>query len=195
MFFRRRSVDFDADLCYIEFRRADSNRRLFSIAVRGFRRMRLETARTPVFQEKTVPNGTRLAGWAALTQALAISAPVRQPTCVSEQYVSGSRREEGAWAIFDKRYWPGENFADHLTFAIRHEDIDILILKRVFEAVPRAEVEAFVRAEPTAMPVRRAWYLYETLTGRTLDVDDAPRAVAVDLLDAAAYFTGKPRPS
>lgn len=157
--------------------------------------MRLETARGPVFQEKTVPNGARLAGWAALTHALTISAPVRRPSCVSEQYVGGSRREEGAWVIFDKRYWPGETFADHLTFAIRHEYIDLLILKRVFEAMPQAEVEAFVRAEPAAMPVRRTWYLYETLTGRTLDADDAPRAVAVDLLDPRLYFTGKPRPS
>ena len=164
------------------------------MGVRVFRLMKLET-RTPIFQEQTVPNGARLAGWAALTQALAISAPVRRPSCVSEQYVSGSRRKERAWVIFDKRYWPGETFADHLTFAIRHEDIDLLILKRVFEAVPQAEVEAFVRAEPAAMPVRRAWYLYETLTGRTLNVDDAPRAVAVDLLDSRAYFTGKPRPS
>src|SRR5205823_11728463 len=55
------------------------------------------------------------------------------------------------------------------------------------------EVEALVRAAPTGIPVRRAWYLYETLTGRTLEVNDAPRAVAVDLLDPKAYFTGQPR--
>lgn len=157
--------------------------------------MRLETAYGPVFQEKTVPRGARLAGWAALTHTLAISAPVRWPSCVSEQYVGGSRREEGAWVIFDKRYWPGETFADHLTFAIRHVYMDLLILKRVFEAVPQAEVEAFVRAEPAATPVRRAWYLYETLTGRTLDADDAARGVAVDVLDPRLYFTGKLRPS
>jgi Fic/DOC family protein len=157
--------------------------------------MRLETAPMAVFQEKTVPNGTRLAGLAALTRALAVPAPVRRPGCVSEQYISGSRREEGAWIVFDKRYWPGETFADHLTFALRHETIDLLILKRIFQAVPQAQVEALVRAQATAMPVRRAWYLYEALTGRTLDVDDAPRAVAVDLLDTKTYFTGKPRPS
>jgi hypothetical protein len=66
-------------------------------------------------------------------------------------------------------------------------------MKRIFEAVPQAEVEALVQAAPTAIPVRRAWYLYEALTGRILDVDDAPRAEAIDLLDAKAYFTGKPR--
>ena len=155
--------------------------------------MRLEAAPIAVFQEKTVPDGTRLAGWAALVQALALQAPVRRPSCVSEQHIRGSHREEGAWAVFDKRYWPGDTFADHLTFALRHEDMDFLILKRVFEAVPQAEVEAIVRAAPTGVPARRAWYLYEILTGRTLDVDDAPGAAAIDLLDPEGYFTGKPR--
>jgi len=166
---------------------------LFSIDDTEIRRMELEAAPTPVFQELLVPAGSRLAGWAALVHGLGIAAPVRRPNCVSEQYVGGSRRTEGVWTVFDKRYWPGEDVADHLTFALRHEDIDLLILKRVFEAVPQPEMEAFVRAAPTSVPVRRAWYLFETLTGRTLDAEDAPRAAAIDLLEPEAYFTGKPR--
>jgi hypothetical protein len=158
-----------------------------------FRRMRLKQPSFPIFQEKTVPSGAKLAGWAALAHAFAIPAPVRRPCCVSDQYVRGSRRPEGAWAVFDKRYWPGETFADHLTFALRHEDIDLLIVKRVFEAAPPIEIEAMVRAAPTGMPARRAWYLYELLTGRTLDVDDAPTAPAIDLLGPKVYFTGHPR--
>jgi hypothetical protein len=81
----------------------------------------------------------------------------------------------------------------NLTFALRHEDIDLPILKRAFEAVPAAEIEAIVHAAPSGIPARRAWYLYEVLTGRTLDVDDAPAAAAIDLLDPKTYFTGKPR--
>jgi hypothetical protein len=155
--------------------------------------MRFAPAPIAVFQEKAAPDGTRLVGWAALAQALALRAPVRRPSCVSEQHVRGSHREEGAWTVFDKRYWPGDTFADHLTFALRHEDIDLLILKRLFEAVPQAEVEVIVRSAPTGIRARRAWYLYEILTGRTLDVDDAPGAAAIDLLEPDAYFTGKPR--
>src|SRR6266496_818493 len=33
------------------------------------------------------------------------------------------------------------------------------------------------------------------MTGRTLDVADGPTAAAIDLLDAEAYFTGRPRVS
>ena len=136
---------------------------------------------------------TRLAGWAALVRTLALPVPVRRPSCVSEQHISGSRREAGAWTVFDKRYWPGDTFTDHLTFALRHEQIDLLILKRAFQAVPAGEVEAFARSAPPGTAARRAWYLYETLTGRTLSVDDAPKAAAIDLLEPEAYFTGKPR--
>jgi hypothetical protein len=158
-----------------------------------FRPMELSNEPTAVFQERTVPAGARLAGWAALVHSLKIQAPVRHPSFVSEQHIRGSRREEGVGTLFDKRYWPGESFADHLTFALRHEEIDLLILNRVFEAVPPAEVEAFVGAAPTGAVARRAWYLYEILTGRTLDIEDAPIAAAVDLLDPEAYFTGKPK--
>jgi hypothetical protein len=155
--------------------------------------MPLDTSPVDVFQEAAVPVGTRLAGWALLAQSFSLAAPVRKPSCVSEQHVRGSDREERAWRVFDKRYWPGDTFTDHLTFALRHEPIDLLVLKRLFEAAPKSEVEAFVRAKPTGSPARRAWFLYEALTGRTLDVADAPKVAAVDLLDRDAYFTGQPR--
>ncbi len=155
--------------------------------------MRLEQSPITIFQEKAIPAATRLAGWAALVQAFAIAAPVRRPYCVSDRHIRDSHREEGDWTVFDKRYWPGDSFADHLTFALRHEDIDLLILKRVFKALPQTEIETVIQDAPMGIPARRAWYLYETLTGHTLDVDDAPTAPAIDLLDPKKYFTGKPR--
>jgi hypothetical protein len=54
-------------------------------------------------------------------------------------------------------------------------------------------IEELVRAASTSIRVRRAWYLFEAMTGRTLDVEDAPRVATVDLLDPQGYFTGKPR--
>ncbi|MGA2144953.1 MAG: Fic family protein [Bryobacteraceae bacterium] len=155
--------------------------------------MKRKIPRTDIFQEKVVPHDTKPAGWAFLSRTLGIAAPVRRPSCVSDQHVGGSRREEGRWSVFDKRYWPGDTLADHLGFALRHENLDLLILKRVFKAVPRSRIEAMVRTAPAGIPARRAWYLYEILTGRTLDVDDAPTAAAIDLLDPEAYFVGKPR--
>ena len=155
--------------------------------------MHLGPTPAKIFQEKTIPEGVRLAGLAALVQMLDLPVPVRRPSGVSEQHINGSRRDQGAWTVFDKRYWPADTFADHVTFALRHEDIDLLILKRAFEVVPQSEIEAMVRDAPTGIAARRAWYLCELLTGRTIDVDDAPNSSAIDLLESKAYFTGRPR--
>lgn len=155
--------------------------------------MRLELGPPLTFQGTNLPAGTKLAGLSALAHALAIRSPVRQLRCVSENYVRGTQKREGPWTVFDKRYWPGDTLADHLTFALRHENIDLLILKRIFDTVPRGAIEDFVRAVVTGIPARRAWFLYETLTRRTLDVPDSPEITAIDLLDRRLYFTGTPR--
>jgi Fic/DOC family len=145
------------------------------------------------FQERTVPADTRLAGWAFLVHAFGVQAPVRHPSVVSAQHVKASRRERAGWTVFDKRYWPGESFGDQLGFALRHEDLDLLIVKRLFEALPAETVTAFIRSAPSGASNRRGWFLYEFLTGRTLDIPDAQGAGFTDLLDTRLYFTAAPR--
>jgi hypothetical protein len=146
-----------------------------------------------LFQERTVPHAGKLAGFAALIEALGVHAPLRLPSCVSDQHIGGSRREADTWLLFDKRYWPGDTLADQLIFALRHEPMDLLVLKRIFEAFPKNQLEDMIRMAPTGVHVRRAWFLYEALTTRVLDVQDAPRAAAVDILDPEEYFTAEPR--
>jgi hypothetical protein len=155
--------------------------------------MNLDQPITRIFQERIVPNGSKLAGWGLIAANLRIPAPVRRPSYVSDQHVGGSRREEAGWSIFDKRYWPGGTFADHLVFALRHEPIELLLLKRIFAAAPKSEIEAIVRDTPTGVFARRLWFLYEELTGSAIGVDDLGNVAAIDVLDPADYFTGKPR--
>lgn len=140
-----------------------------------------------------MPRGTRLVGAAALVQELGVPAPVRRPSCVSDRHVSASRRTVDLWTVFDRRYWPGDDLSGHLGFMLKHERDDLLVAKRIFDALPQAEIEKMVRAAPTAAHVRRAWFLCEAVAARTLDVEDAPRVPAVDLLDPKSYFTGRPR--
>src|SRR5688572_8082116 len=113
--------------------------------------MDLKLDAPPTFQDLLVPNGTRLAGWAALVQGLSLAAPVRSPSVVAEGHIRGSKRAEGGWTVFDKRYWPGNKVTDHLSFALRHEPIDLLILKRAFDVIPTGELTAFIRASPTGV--------------------------------------------
>jgi hypothetical protein len=50
---------------------------------------------------------------------------------------------------------------------------DPLILKRAFDAVDPVEIEKRVQAAPTGALARRLWFLYESMTGRTLDRDNS----------------------
>ena len=61
------------------------------------------------------------------------------PTC--DALVREDEFEVKRDSVFDRRYWPGDSFADHLAFILRHEDTDLLVLKRIFGAVPQAEFE------------------------------------------------------
>lgn len=99
-------------------------------------------------------------GWRAAPGSSRASAraPVRRPSAVSDQHVKASSREAVDWTIYDKRYWPGwpgDSFGDHLGFALRHENLDLLVLKRVFDAVPQDIFAVFVRGAPTGAPNRR----------------------------------------
>ncbi len=155
--------------------------------------MKLESAPPLAFQNQLVPGGTRLAGWAALVHSLGLKAPVRTPSVVADGYIKGSQRREGNWTAFDKRYWPGNAACDHLSFALRHEPLDLLILRRAFTALPKDEIAAFIRQAPTGVVTRRAWYFYEELTGTTLDIEDAGTVTAADALDPRHYFIATPR--
>lgn len=155
--------------------------------------MRLDSQSPRTFQDRLVPEGTRLAGWSAIVQGLGLAVPVRSPSVVSEAHVRGSRRSQHDWTVFDKRYAPGDTAAEQLSFALRREPIDLLILKRAFDVIPAGEIAEFVRRTPTGALARRVWFFYETLTGTPLDLENVETITSVDALDPKRYFTGAPR--
>ena len=143
-------------------------------------------------QDRTIPQGTQLVGFAALVHDLELEAPIGSACVVSEGHIRGSQRVENGWTVFDKRYWPGDDITDHVLFALRHEPIDLLILKRAFESIPAEKIKATVESTPTGALARRAWFFYETLTQQKLDLPDARSTAAVDALDSKLYFTATP---
>lgn len=143
------------------------------------------------FQDQVLPPETNLVGWAALVHELDAQAPLRLPACVSSRHVRGSVKNEAGWRVFDKRYMPEQTIQGQLTFALRREDIDLLVLKRILEKFEPSVIETWVRSEPKGSSARRAWFFYETLTGRRLNLEDASGVTAVNALDSKRYFTAK----
>ena len=97
-----------------------------------------------------MPPESTLAGLGALAHNLKIQAPLRSPlSAVSARHIKGGTRYQGVWRLYDRRYRPKPTFADHIAFAFRHENLDPLVLKRIFDAIPAREIQALVQARPS----------------------------------------------
>ena len=92
--------------------------------------------------------------------------------------------------VFPRHYEPkptGDPLA-HLEFGLKHDGVELVLLREVFTLLPVEEVLRFIVATPTGKYARKVGFLYEFLTGRTIEV----RGVAggyVPLLDPERYIT------
>ena len=91
--------------------------------------------------------------------------------------------------VYPPKYWPGETLGDHLEFALKYDGTNLALLAGLFEKVSAEEFLDFVRSKPIGKYARRLWYLYELLTGTSLQVDDLKRGNYIDLLDPDQYYT------
>jgi hypothetical protein len=97
---------------------------------------------------------------------------------------------------YPQGYMPEDSLTGHLRFALRYEPIDLGVLTAAFKTEAAArDIEAWVKSEPTGAYARRAWFLYEWLTGETLEISDAGTVVYVDALDSNLHITAKGIPS
>ena len=113
------------------------------------------------------------------------------PTVRSEA-IRGARKTRIAegWILeqYPLSYAPKDLFG-HLRFAMRYEPIDLNVLAALFEKIDHEAFEAWVKDEPVGQYTRRAWYLYEFLTGQKLDLPDVPPTGNVLILDPKLHIT------
>ena len=90
------------------------------------------------------------------------------------------------------RHQPEDTLTGHLTFALRYEGVDLGLLKKLFERVGAAEMEALIAAEPTGAYSRRLWFLYEWLLQEKLNLPDVTTGNYADVIDGTLQFPGRP---
>ncbi|MGE0278290.1 MAG: Fic family protein [Nitrospiraceae bacterium] len=121
------------------------------------------------------------------------------PSPVESFVIQGARRTEvhgrRTLEYYPRQYATEGTVAAHLRFALRHEPVDLGVLVAALKATEPAEVEAWIRAEPTGAFSRRVWFFYETFTGRTLALDDARMGNYVEALDPDRHIVGARRNS
>lgn len=145
-------------------------------------------SRSPVssFRGRALPQPAIPVGYAALIDRydLRVPLPPRLSAIVDRFRPESTER----WQLFNPRRAPADTLAGHLEFALKREGVDLAVLSKLVEAVPAREFEAMIRAAPTGAYARRIWFLYEWLTGRTLDLPDAPKVAAVPVVDPELQY-------
>lgn len=144
-----------------------------------------------VFQERRLPETATPAGYAALIDAYGLAVPLpRTLSAIGERH---RITEKEGWRILTPRHAPNPTLEGHLTFALKYEGLDLAVLKRLFLEIGPAAIEKIVCGTPTGGYARRVWFLYEWLTGDTLDLPDATAGRYVPVIDPDLQFAGEER--
>ncbi|VAW23503.1 Filamentation induced by cAMP protein Fic [hydrothermal vent metagenome] len=145
-----------------------------------------------VFHDIPLPEEGFLVGYALLLQKIEqhtgklLPLP-RQLAIVTDKH---QRYNTQQWQVFTKRHKPNDDLTSHISFALKHEGIDLLILKTTFQYIGEKAIEEMITREPTSQYSRRVWFLYEWLLGERLNIPDLKTGTYVEIVNPALQFPG-----
>ncbi|MCU7862232.1 MAG: Fic family protein [Candidatus Thiodiazotropha sp. (ex Lucinoma kastoroae)] len=137
--------------------------------------------------------GTTLAGYASLIAEHDLSVPAPDYLCAIG--TKHKKYDKGRWRIFTPRHKPEDSLHGHLTFAFKHEGIDLAVLKALFEQIEPEAIADIVRSEPTGAYSRRIWFLYEWLCDEELGIENVTQGNFVALINDKLQYPGSSRAS
>jgi len=137
--------------------------------------------------------GTTLAGYASLIAEHDLFVPAPDYLCAIG--TKHKKYNKGRWRIFTPRHKPEDSLHGHLTFALKHEGIDLAVLKALFEKIEPEAIADIVRSEPTGAYSRRIWFLYEWLCDEELDIENVTQGNFVALINDKLQYPGPSRAS
>ncbi len=141
----------------------------------------------------TIPARATTLGYSRLIELANLD--VIPPRSLVYLATQGARREyevDGYRSVvFPSHYDPGPGAFDHLEFALKHEGVQLEVLTAFFKVTDAAALTDFVRSRPTGQYARRAWFLYEWLTGDRLEIEDLKAVPYVPLIDPERFFTAR----
>ena len=82
---------------------------------------------------------------------------------------------------------PGDALGEHLEFALKYDGINLAILMKIFEEINEEKLIEYIQSKYTGKYVRRLWFLFEFLTGKSLPMDDLKQGNYIDLLESDKY--------
>lgn len=139
-----------------------------------------------VFHGRQAPEEGILVGYGAIIEKFKLNVPL--PEVLS--LISHKKRQytEGHWRILTPRHLPEDSLYKHLVFALKYEGINLLVLKKLYEKIPEAEIIKVLQEEPTGKYSRKLWFLYEWLLDQKLDLPDLESGNYVELADQKLQY-------
>lgn len=93
--------------------------------------------------------------------------------------------------VYGPRYAPEKDTPlFHLEFALKYDDLSLDFFKSVFEKIAQEEIKEFISKSPSGKYARKIGFLYEFVTGMTIELDRPVTGNYTDLLEKEKYITG-----
>ena len=137
--------------------------------------------------------GATLAGYSALIADHDLLVPIPDYLCAIG--VKHKKYHKGRWRIFTPRHKPDDSLYGHLVFAFKYEGLDLYLLKALFDIIASDIIVKIVKSKPTGAYSRRIWFLYEWLSNKQLDIEDATQGNFVALVNDTLQYPGPQRDS
>ncbi len=111
-------------------------------------------------------------GYSHLIECFSLTVLKQPMQCFLDSGIVLSREQtpEGVEIHYPQRFRTNGSWQEHLLFAIRHEGVNLEVLRALFQRLEVQEMATLVQASPHSVYVRRLWFLYEYLTGHELPV-------------------------
>lgn len=141
------------------------------------------------FQNELLPNSCFLIGYSWLINYFNLKVPLRECSCIGEKRLASQRIQKGLWIQFDAQFKIEESAYSHLEFAIKHETLDLLVLKYILKSFLVEELIVNIEMNPKRILSKKIWFYYEFLLAKELALEDLPRGKYDDLLNPKKYIT------
>ncbi|PHR56552.1 MAG: cell filamentation protein Fic [Arcobacter sp.] len=140
------------------------------------------------FQSEVLPQNCSLIGYSWLLEHFCISLPLRVLSCISSKRLKVQTIKKGSWIVYDAQLMFEEDSFSHLEFALKHETIDLLLLKSIFSLWDKKDFQIRINENRKKTLRKKAWFLYEFLLGSTLELEDLPSGKYDNLLDTKKFI-------
>ncbi len=140
------------------------------------------------YHGEILPKSTQAVGYTWLIEYFKLELPLRELCCISKIRLDTQKEQKGKWNIFDSQVKFENTISGHLEFSLKHENIDLLILKSILNVCPIEELHEHIIKNPKAILKKKIWFFYELLLQKTLEIDDLPAGKYDDLISSEKYF-------